>query len=245
MCGAARVDGACVELHRPARSVVVCALATVACASAGIPAALAASSENAAGGAHGCAHVTSAHEGSPSSGQHRCGHYPRTVHLAPCAGATLRPSRHDIARIRAATVCLVNHARITHGEAPLRVNPRLQRAAQMHTESMVSRDYFEHVSPSGQTPAARMKKVGYIASRHVGYEVGENIGLGTLWLATPSAIVRAWMHSPGHRANILDPRFRDTAVGVSPHPPARLSHGQHGAVYTEDFGVIRHPRRHR
>jgi hypothetical protein len=51
-------------------------------------------------------------------------------------------------------------------------------------------------------------------------------------------MVAAWMSSPGHRANILDPRFRDTAVGVSPHPPSSLARGQAGAIYTQDFGGL-------
>ena len=46
------------------------------------------------------------------------------------------------------------------------------------------------------------------------------------------------MASPGHRANILDAHFRDTAIGVSPHVPSSLSQGQPGGIYTQDFGVI-------
>jgi len=103
---------------------------------------------------------------------------------------------------------------------------------------MASEDYFEHVGPRGQTPLARMRSVGYISSSRVGYEVGENIAWGTLRLASPRAIVAAWMASPGHRANILDPRYRETGIGVCAHPPSALAHGQPGAIYTQDFGVI-------
>jgi uncharacterized protein YkwD len=117
-------------------------------------------------------------------------------------------------------------------------NPRLEQAAQAHTESMAFGDYCEHVGPGGDTPLSRMRAAGYIYSSRIGYEVGENIGWGTLWNATPRAIVAAWMASPGHRANILDPRFRDTAVGVSPHPPISFAHHQAGGIYTQDFGVI-------
>jgi uncharacterized protein YkwD len=46
------------------------------------------------------------------------------------------------------------------------------------------------------------------------------------------------MASPEHRANILDTHFRDTAIGVSPHAPTALGHGQAGGIYTQDFGVI-------
>jgi uncharacterized protein YkwD len=99
-------------------------------------------------------------------------------------------------------------------------------------------DYFEHVGPGGDTPADRMRSCGYIYSSGVGYEVGENIALGTLWAGSPQAIVADWMASPGHRANILDAHFRDTAVGVSAHVPSRYGRGQPGGIYTQDFGVI-------
>jgi len=163
------------------------------------------------------------------------------VRFARCANSTLRPTTGDLALIRAATLCLINRERAAHGERPLHANARLRRAAQQHTNSMVAHDYFEHVGPGGSgggTPLARMRAVGYISSSRVGYEVGENIAWGTLALATPRAIVAAWMHSPGHRANILDPRYRETGIGVSPHPPAALAQGQPGAIYTQDFGVI-------
>jgi uncharacterized protein YkwD len=148
------------------------------------------------------------------------------------------PTAQNSPEIRLATRCLVNRERAAHGERPLRGNARIERAAQGHTESMAFGNYFEHDGPGGQTPLARMRDVGYISSSHLGYEVGENIGWGTRWLASPRAIVAAWMASPGHRANILDPRFRETAIGVSPHLPSSLAHGQPGGLYTQDFGVI-------
>ena len=162
----------------------------------------------------------------------------RFERVSTCAHTGLRPSARDLALVAAATLCLINRERLAYGERPLRANARLRRAAQLHTDSMVAHDYFEHVGPGGTTPLSRMRAVGYISSSRAGYEVGENIAWGTLGLATPGAIVAAWMRSPAHRANILDPRYRETGVGVSPHPPALLAGGQPGAVYTQDFGVI-------
>jgi uncharacterized protein YkwD len=155
-----------------------------------------------------------------------------------CANTLLTPTQQNARLIRSATLCLINRERRAHGERRLRGNARLRRAAQSHTESMAFGNYFEHVGPRGQTPLTRMRDAGYISSR-VGFEVGENIAWGTLELATPRAIVAAWMASPPHRANILDPRYRETGIGVSPHPPASLAHGQAGAIYTQDFGVIK------
>jgi hypothetical protein len=92
--------------------------------------------------------------------------------------------------------------------------------------------------PTAKTPLSRLRATGYIYSSRIGYAIGENIAWGTLWLATPRAIFAAWMASREHRANILDARFRDTAIGVSPHPLASMARGQSGAIYTQDFGVI-------
>jgi uncharacterized protein YkwD len=155
-----------------------------------------------------------------------------------CPGADLQPTQEDIEVVRTATLCLVNQERTNRGEAPLQPNAHLQQSAQSHTESMAFGDYFEHDGPSGDTPLSRMIASGYIPNSQIGYEIGENIGWGTFELGTPRAIVAAWMASPGHRANILDARFRDTAIGVSPHVPSSLSQGQPGGIYTQDFGVI-------
>ncbi len=154
-----------------------------------------------------------------------------------CPDSYLTPSGEDLERVRAAVTCLVNRERTAHGESPLRQSARLLQAAQRHTEDMAFGNYFDHVGSQGDTLLDRLRGAGYISPR-VGYEIGENIGWGTLWLATPHAMVNAWMASPDHRANILDAHFIDTAIGVSPHPPASLAHGQRGAIYTQDFGVI-------
>jgi uncharacterized protein YkwD len=192
----------------------------------------------AAGHSH-CANSSSYREGhvgtGTGSGAHPCVHRHPTH---PCPDTKLVPSPSNLAEIRTATLCLVNRERMRRGERALRANGRLERAAQGHSESMAFGDYFNHVSPSGQTPLNRMRAAGYIFSSHIGFEVGENIAWGTLWLGSPKAIVAAWMASPGHRANILDGHFRETAIGVSPHPPSSLAHGQAGGVYTQDFGVI-------
>ena len=153
-----------------------------------------------------------------------------------CRDANLSPSTTNVRLIRAATLCLVNRERARHGEPALHWNERLVRAAQGHTESMAFGDYFEHLGPRGETPLTRMRRAGYIYSARIGFEVGENIAWGSLWLGTPRAVVASWMASPGHRANILDRRYRDTGIGVSPHT-AGLAHGQAGGVYTQDFGV--------
>jgi uncharacterized protein YkwD len=150
-----------------------------------------------------------------------------------CPGANLRPTRRDLGRIRAATLCLVNRERVDRGERALVASARLQWIAQRHSQSMASGGYFAHVGPRGDTPFSRIRSVGFLSRPRRVHHVGENIGWGTLWMAKPRAIVAAWMASPGHRANILDRRFRFTAIGVCPRAPHSR---QRGAIYTQDFG---------
>lgn len=155
-----------------------------------------------------------------------------------CEGATLIPTEANLAQVTAATFCLINRERGAHGEQPLRADEDLMRAALGHSESMATAGYFEHDGPGGQTPLGRVQTSGYLHGDEGGYEIGENIAWGSLGEATPASIVAAWMASPGHRANILNARFRDSGIGVAAQLPAAFADGEAGAIYTQDFGVI-------
>jgi uncharacterized protein YkwD len=69
------------------------------------------------------------------------------------------------------------------------------------------------------------------------WSLGENIAWGSGTLATPRSIVRAWMHSPEHRANILNGGFRDIGIGIATGAPVPLGSRLGGATYTTDFGT--------
>jgi uncharacterized protein YkwD len=176
------------------------------------------------------------------SARHAHKHSVRHSHPASvsrdCPNANLTPDGSNIESVEAATVCLVNDERASFGEPALLEDPKLASVASGHSRDMDARDYFSHVSPSGETLLMRVQASGFIPNANVGYTIGENIAWGTLWLATPSAIVKAWMASPGHRANILDAGFRYTGVGVDPNLPRSMSGGQAGGMYTQDFGTI-------
>jgi uncharacterized protein YkwD len=156
---------------------------------------------------------------------------------ASCADTRLRPTLANSSRAEAATLCLVNVQRARRGQRALRANADLARSAADHSQDMVAENYFDHVSPAGETPLERIKASTYLPRRSV-YLVGENIALGTMQLSTPEAIVASWMKSSHHRANILNPDFRDSGVGIVAQAPSKYSGGQPGATYTEQFGVI-------
>jgi uncharacterized protein YkwD len=155
-----------------------------------------------------------------------------------CENTELMPEAGNLEAVDRATLCLVNQERARSGELPLRLNADLTQAAEGHSAEMVEDDYFAHISPNGETPFQRIEASGYIPNDQVGYTLGENIAWGTLYLATPKAIVAAWTASPEHLANILNTEYTETGMGVTPAAPASLAEGQAGAIYSQEFGVI-------
>ena len=130
-----------------------------------------------------------------------------------------------------ATLCLLNAQRRAHGLRPLRMDGKLGRAAVGHANDMVTKHYFAHESRSGASFSARIKRTGWTRARR-SYTIGENIGWGGGDFATPRAMVDAWMHSAGHRANILARQFRMIGIGIANGAPT----GEAGATYATDFG---------
>lgn len=147
------------------------------------------------------------------------------------------PSTRDVALVGKAALCLVNRERTRRGERALIADARLTSAARGHSLDMAVRHYFEHVSPDGQTPLDRIRASGFLPPGH-GYLIGENIAWGSGTLSTPAQIVRAWMHSPDHRANILNRRFRYTGMGVAAGVPVETLRFQPGGIYTQDFATV-------
>jgi uncharacterized protein YkwD len=116
----------------------------------------------------------------------------------------------------------VNRVRVAHGLPALRADNHLQRAAVAHTRDMLESDTFEH---------------GPFGSRMVQYNVsfsiaGENLAWGTGSLGSARSIVKAWLHSPEHRANLLRSSF--TRVGIGDLAGSFQGHAD-AHVVTADF----------
>ena len=156
-----------------------------------------------------------------------------TSHAAGCRGADAHPGQASLKTLDRATLCLMNSERVAHGRSRLHAAPSLTRAARRFARTMVRRHFFDHTSPSGSTMISRVRATAYL-HRAGAYSLGENIAWGGGSLGTPRAIVRAWMHSAGHRANLLNPRFRHVGVGIAAGVPPG---GMAGGTYVTDFGT--------
>jgi len=154
-----------------------------------------------------------------------------------CSGGDLKPDDGNVGQVGQTTVCLLNVERKVRGMGRLRTNPRLSKAALGHSRDMVAKSYFAHDSRSGASFLDRIKRHGYL-NGGAQWSVGENIAWGSGSRSTAREIVDGWMHSPPHRANILNGRFREIGIGVALGAPVR-GIGLPAATYNTDFGFKR------
>lgn len=158
------------------------------------------------------------------------------VGAATCADADLRPAADTLARIQASELCLLNAERTSRGVGALTLDPTLVAVAQARAADLVARNYFQHTSPGGTTFEQTLIAAGYVIPG-TRFSVGENLAWGQTSLGTPLEVVRGWMNSPGHRANILRPRFSHTGLGaVVGVPKSQTSVRLPGATYVQEFG---------
>lgn len=126
-----------------------------------------------------------------------------TAPIAPGGGS---PAPGPSAPEAQAFVASMNQHRVSLGLSPLTWDPGVAAVATAHSQDMVDRGFFSHTNPDGETPWDRMAAAGvtYTAA-------GENIAYG---YPTGSAVLAAWLGSPGHKANIENPNFTHHGVGL-------------------------------
>jgi uncharacterized protein YkwD len=123
--------------------------------------------------------------------------------------------------LESAVLSLTNAERAKVGCQPLRSNSPLTKAARRHSQFMADTGRHGHDGIGDGSMQSRIDAVGY---RWRG--IGENIAWG---YRTAAAVMDGWMHSSGHRANILNCAYRDIGIGVDTG----------GTNWTQDFGTPR------
>jgi uncharacterized protein YkwD len=158
--------------------------------------------------------------------------------LAAPASPAPRGSAATLATLDAGVLVQLNRIRADHGLAPLRLDASLTRAAAAHTSEMLAAGYFSHDSSDGSPFSARVRRY-YGPAGHAFWSAGENI----LWSSgsiDATGAVAMWMASPGHRANILSPQWRDVGIAALAEPDAPGTFGGAAVtLITTDFGVRR------
>ncbi len=146
-----------------------------------------------------------------------------------CGGGTIKLNSAEQRVLK-----LHNHARHAHGLKALCVQPDLTKAARAHAQEMLDKDYASHYSFDGESVGDRLARFGYTSGGYSYYLYGENIAWGCRSYGSPDYIFDWWMHSPEHRSNILDKRYRQVGIGVR---SGTFKTCASATTYTVDFGT--------
>ena len=147
--------------------------------------------------------------------------------VAECPGAG--DAEAPVAEQESAMRCLTDFARSREGMRPMGNDLALDRSAVDKSADILRCDNFSHFA-CGRNPMYWMQRVGYIPARC--WRIGENIAWGTGQLGSARSIFDAWMHSQGHRENILGP-YGQIGVGLR---VGGLEGRPEAHVWTQHFG---------
>lgn len=153
---------------------------------------------------------------------------------AACGDSAIAPAADNLSQVAASILCLLNAERADAGLPTLTRNEQLDAASQGMSDEMVRAGFFSHDTPDGRNLVDRVKPTGYLPSSGK-WVLGENLAWGSGGLSTPEAIVNGWMNSPGHKANVLAPDYKDIGIGIVLGSPTAGRTG--GTTYTTDFGA--------
>lgn len=121
---------------------------------------------------------------------------------------------------------LVNAARDEEGLNELEENETLNKIAQDKIQDMIKNNYFAHTSPKGITPWSWYEKENYDYKY-----AGENLAINFL---TAESQQKAWMNSPTHKKNIMNPQFLEIGVAVA----AGEINNQMAIITVQEFGTL-------
>jgi len=111
--------------------------------------------------------------------------------------------------VAADVVRLTNIERTHHRRAALGANPRLMHAAQLQAEQMAQASHMAHVLPDARYPRTEDR---IAAADYRWQTVGENVAFGQV---NAAKVLDSWMHSRGHRTNILNSAFTEMGAGYA------------------------------
>lgn len=108
---------------------------------------------------------------------------------------------------------LINAQRQKVGAPPLKLNLKLTQAALGHSQDMAINNFDpnnSHTGSDGSDPKTRIIATGYNCCRYF----AENIAAGAE-RSTPRAVVQAWLESPAHKENMLNPNYTEVGFGYA------------------------------
>jgi uncharacterized protein YkwD len=161
-----------------------------------------------------------------------------TLALAAGAGAGPRARSVTLRSLESGVLAQINDFRHAHRLARLRLSVQLDGAARQHSLQMAADGYFAHESADGSVFWRRIQRF-YPSAQSRTWSVGENLVWSSPALDAHHALA-LWLASPEHRANLMNPRWREIGVAaVHAASAPGVYHGLAVTIITTDFGVRR------
>lgn len=126
---------------------------------------------------------------------------------------------------QAQVIDLTNQQRAKNGLGPVVENSQLDAAAVAKAKNMFEENYWAHYSPSGKSPWDFISRAGY---KYI--YAGENLARN---FYSSEDVVSAWMSSPTHRANILNPKYQEIGIAVA----EGMLNGTQTVLVVQEFGA--------
>lgn len=109
------------------------------------------------------------------------------------------------------TFALINQKRAEFGLPPIVWSDEVAKIARLHSENMAKYNFFSHTGIDGLMVNDRADQLGVTKWT----TMGENIAYNRGYQKPLECAVEKWMESPGHRENLLNDRWKESAIGIA------------------------------
>ena len=151
-----------------------------------------------------------------------------TVILCAATAAGARQPPITVSELEQRINALVNGERRARSLKPLDLDQDLSKISRANSQDMAKREFFNHVNPDGETPRDRLSRAGYSCPKTTGENIFQNNLYSRVTISgnrksydwnsleqIAGSTVSGWMHSSGHRQNILNRAYRKTGIGAA------------------------------
>ncbi len=121
------------------------------------------------------------------------------------------PNANQLLEFEKITFALINQKRVKSGLQPLIWSDEVAKIARLHSENMAKYDFFGHRGVDGKMVNDRADSLGLTKWT----AMGENIAFNRGYQKPLECAVEKWMESVGHRENLLDSRWKESAIGIA------------------------------
>lgn len=125
--------------------------------------------------------------------------------------SSTKPSAAQVFDLEKLAFSCINQKRAEIGLAPLTWSDDVAKIARLHSENMARFNFFSHQGIDGKMVNDRADSLGITKWT----AMGENIAYNRGYKDPIETVVENWMESQAHRENLLNSRWKESAIGIA------------------------------